>query len=400
MGLATTQVETIFDPRLAIRAARLFDGYLLHDGPVLLLVAGGQITDVDVTGAAPPHGVPMTDLGDVTLLPGLVDAHTHLAFDPQGRTEHQMVHDDDATVLGRMREHAARALRAGITTVRDLGDRGYLSLRLRAEYAEDTSGPQVLAAGPPITRSGGHCWYLGGEADDTDQLVAAVHARADRGTDLLKIMATGGMTTSGSNAAAAQYTLDELRAVTRTAHDRGLPVIAHAHATRGITDAVTAGVDSIEHCTFMTADGLKLDPATVDAIAAAGIFVGCTVVRPRDSMPEEVLRTIAPYWENQAYLRRRGVRVVCCTDAGISQHKPHDILPSDVGYFASQVGTNAEALASVTSLAAQACRLGHRKGRVAVGYDADLLAVAGNPVTDITALVQTRAVFRAGKRVH
>lgn len=400
MGLATTRAETIPDPRLAIRAARLFDGHLLHEGPVLVVLAGGQIADVDVTGALPPEGVPMTDLGDVTLMPGLVDAHTHLAFDPQGRTEHQMVHDDDLTVLGRMREHAARALRAGITTVRDMGDRGYLGLRLRAEYANDTNGPQVLAAGPPITRSGGHCWYLGGEADDTDQLVAAVHARADHDTDLLKIMATGGMSTSGSNAAAAQYTLDELRAVTRAAHDRGLPVSAHAHAARGITDAVAVGVDSIEHCTFMTADGVKLDPATVDAIAAAEIFVGCTVVRPRDGMPEEVLRTIAPYWENQAYLRRRGVRVICCTDAGINQHKPHDILPSDVGYFASQVATNAEALASVTSLAAQACHLGHRKGRVTVGYDADLLAVAGNPVTDISVMVQPHAIFGAGKRIR
>ncbi|MEU7134119.1 amidohydrolase family protein [Streptomyces sp. NPDC046261] len=384
------------DSRSAIRAARLFDGVTAHRGPVMVLVDDGRITDVDVSGANPPEGVAVTDLGDVTLLPGLVDAHSHLVFDPAGPTEQQMVHDDDATVLARMREHAARALRAGITTVRDLGDRGYLALRLREEYAAGALGPQILAAGPPITRGGGHCWYLGGEADDTEQAVAAVAARARRGTDLVKIMATGGMSTRGSDPGGAQYSPAELRAVTRAAHGLGLPVTAHAHAASGIADAVAAGVDGIEHCTFMTPSGVRLDPATVDAMAAAGTFVGCTVVKPREGMPAEVLRTIEPYWENQAYMHRHGVRVVCCTDAGINPHKPHDVLPGDLVYFASQVATNTEALVSVTSLAAQSCGLADRKGRVAPGYDADLLAVAGDPVRDIGAIRAVRAVYRAG----
>jgi len=387
------------DSRLAVRAARLFDGYARRTGPVMVLVDDGRITDVDVTGADPPDGVALTDLGDATLLPGLIDAHTHLAFDPHGRTEHQMVHDDDATVLARMSGHAAQALRAGITTVRDLGDRGYLALRLREQLANGGSGPHVVASGPPITRTGGHCWYLGGEADGADQVVAAVADRAEHGVDLVKIMATGGMGTPGSDPGAAQYPLAQLRAVTRAAHERGLPVTAHAHAAQGIADAVTAGVDGIEHCTFMTSSGVRLDPATVDAIAAAGIVVGATVVKPRDGMPAEILRTIEPYWENHAYMHRRGVRTVCCTDAGIGPHKPHDVLPSDLAYFAAQVATNVDALASVTSLAAQACGLGERKGRIAAGFDADLLAVAGDPAHDIGALSQVRAVYRAGHRV-
>ncbi|MCA6094062.1 amidohydrolase family protein [Streptomyces sp. SCA3-4] len=387
------------DSRSAIRAARLFDGSTLHTGPVMVLVDDGRITDVDLTGALPPEGVALTDLGDVTLLPGLVDAHSHLVFDPSGPTEHQMVHDEDELVLARMREHATRALRAGITTVRDLGDRGYLSLRLRDEYAAGAAGPQIVAAGPPITRSEGHCWYLGGEADGSEQAVAAVAARAERGVDLVKIMATGGMSTRGSNPGGAQYGLAELQAVTRAAHERGLPVTAHAHAAAGIADAVAAGVDGIEHCTFMTPSGVRRDEKTVEAMAAAGTFVGCTVVRPREGMPADVLATIEPYWENQAYMHRNGVRVVCCTDAGINPHKPHDVLPSDLVYFASQVATNTETLVSATSLAAEACGLGHRKGCIAPGYDADLLAVAGNPVHDIRAIGEVRAVHRAGRPV-
>ncbi|SFQ71286.1 Imidazolonepropionase [Amycolatopsis arida] len=386
---------------LALRATRLFDGEAVHVGPVMVLVDNGRITDVDRTGAAPPDSAELTDLGDdVTLLPGLVDAHSHLVFDPEGRDEDQMLREDDATVLARMRRQAERALAAGITTVRDLGDRGYLALRLRESHppGKGPELPEIIASGPPITRRGGHCWYLGGEADGVDEVVAAVEDRARRGVDVVKVMATGGMGTAGSDPGAAQYSPAELCAITRTAREHGLPVTAHAHAAVGIRDAVAAGVDGVEHCTFMTASGIRLDPATVEAMAAAGTFVGCTVARPRPTMPPEVLRTLEPYWANHAYLHRHGVRVVCCSDAGLNPAKPHDVLPSDLVYFASQVCPNREALTSVTALAAEACGVGGRKGRIAPGYDADLLAVSGDPVADLGALREVRAVYRAGRR--
>ncbi|GHF36015.1 hypothetical protein GCM10010218_16840 [Streptomyces mashuensis] len=398
--LRTTRRTPRRTARAAWRAARLFDGHALHEGPVLVLAEDGRITAVDLTGAAPPDGFPLTDLGDATLLPGLVDAHSHLVLDPLRPMEPQLTGDPDAAVLDRAREHAAAALRAGITTVRDLGDRGHLTLRLREELAaEDALAPELVLAGPPLTRSGGHCWFMGGTVDTAAEAVAAVAERARRGADLVKIMATGGMATQGSNPRGTQYTPAELRAVTDAAHALGLPVTAHAHAAGGIADAVAAGVDGVEHCTFMTPDGVRLDPRTVDAMAEAGTFVGCTVVKPRAGMPDAVLSTIEPYWRNQAFMHARGVPVVCCTDAGINPHKPHDVLPGDLAYFASQVTTNREALTSVTALAARACGLGDRKGRVAPGYDADLLAVDGHPLRDIGAVARVRAVVRAGRPV-
>ena len=392
-----------------------------------MLIDGGQIVDVDRSGAPAPSDAKVVHLDDsTTLLPGLVDAHSHLAFDPHGSGEQQLLNDNDATVLARMRRHAAQALRSGVTTLRDLGDRDYLALRLRDGDARDLApdsddfasdptnpvsrredpmsdrenavlAPEISAAGPPLTSRGGHCWFLGGEADDPREVAEAVRNRARHGVDVVKIMATGGM---GANPDTAQYDFPALRALTETARDHGLRTTAHAHAAVGIRDAVSAGVDGIEHCTFVTNDGVQLDSEIVDTMAAAGTFVGCTVVRPRDDMPDAVLGTIEPYWENQATMHRRGVRVVCCTDAGINPVKTHDVLAADLAFFASRVGTNEEALASVTSLAAISCGLGHRKGRLAPGYDADLLAVTGNPVHDPRVLGAITAIYRAGRPVR
>ncbi|WP_446219322.1 amidohydrolase family protein [Micromonospora sp. IBHARD004] len=185
---------------LAIRGGAAFDGVspILVERP-LVLIDDGRIVNVQANGA-PPAGAELADLGGATLLPGLVDAHVHLVFDASADPVGALEELPDEELLGRMRTAARTCLAAGITTVRDLGDRGYLALRLRDELATDpASGPQILAAGPPVTASRGHCWFLGGEADGVDGVRAAVRARVERGVDVIKVMATGGEMTPGTH---------------------------------------------------------------------------------------------------------------------------------------------------------------------------------------------------------
>ncbi|HEU5391495.1 MAG TPA: amidohydrolase family protein, partial [Streptosporangiaceae bacterium] len=191
----TTPILTERGRLTALRAAWLFDGTgsaLVRDP--LVLIDGGAIVAVD-SGVPSPEDADVTDLRGATLLPGLVDTHVHLAFDasldPVGHLASQ---DDDATLIA-MTKAAQAALRGGVTTVRDLGDRGYLSLGLRGRPGM----PAIVAAGPPITTPGGHCHYLGGTAEPTEKGVrAAVREHAERGVDIIKIMASGGNLTPGT----------------------------------------------------------------------------------------------------------------------------------------------------------------------------------------------------------
>ncbi|MFI6099389.1 amidohydrolase family protein [Lentzea sp. NPDC051213] len=375
----------------AIRAERMFDGERECGGAPLVVIADGKIVDVDLSGARPSADLPVTDLGDVTLLPGLVDSHVHLGFDPAGVAV-DLQHDAEDVMLERMRANAVEALRAGITTVRDLGDRSYLTLRVR------DAGPEVLVAGPPVTTTGGHCWFLGGEADGLDGVRAAVTERVERGVDVVKIMATGGSVTPGSSPFHQQYTTEELRAGVEIAHAAGIPVAVHAHGASGIAAAVEAGVDSIEHGFFLAPGGPVVDWATVETLVRKEIYVSTTTARRPSGEP--MAPVSVKVRENFARMRELGVRLVCSSDAGVGPFKRFDSLPHGIVEFGELLGFGtAGALASATSVAANACGIGKRKGRIAPGYDADLLAVAGNPLTDLKALLDVRAVFRGGERV-
>jgi imidazolonepropionase-like amidohydrolase len=334
----------------------------------------------------------VVDLGDVTLLPGLIDAHVHLGFDAGRDPVAQMRSDSDATLLLRMRLAARRALAAGITTLRDLGDRNYLGLTLRDWFRQGPElGPAIIAAGPPITVTGGHCYFMGGEADGELEVRRAVRAHVKAGVDVIKMMATGGHMTGGTNPGLPQYTVAEIRAAVEEAHRLGRQLTAHAHGPTGIACAVEAGVDCIEHCSFRVDGVRRPDFALISRIAAQGIAVSPTVGAPTPLMEDFV-----PILER---MHAEGVRLVASTDAGIGPMRPHDALPHAVIFLAGCGLSNAEALASATSVAAAVCGVGDRKGALQAGKDADLVAVGGDPLRDIGALLDVRAVFCHGIRL-
>lgn len=388
---------------LAIRAARLFDGV----GPGLLpspvvLVDGGRVVAVR-SGGEPPPGADVVDLGGATLLPGLVDGHVHLAFDASADVVARVRTAGDDDLYAGMRAAAAAALAAGVTTVRDLGDRGYLAVRLRDELARDpAAGPRVLASGPPITTPGGHCWYLGGTAGGPDGIRAAVRDRVARGVDVIKVMATGGELTPGSAPYRVQYSEEELRAASDEAHRHGVPVTAHAHAPPGIARAVAAGFDAVEHCSFTTEHGVRVDNRVLDAMARAGVVASLTLGEiPGGPPPAPRLAALVDGWIAASLaMRAAGVRVVCASDSGYQPASPHGVFPYSVAQLVANGFPPLEALRAATSVAARACGIGERAGRIAPGYDADLVAVAGDPLADVAALREVTAVFRAGIAVR
>lgn len=403
MGITTGAIATDRHRLTVLRAGWLFDGTgeaLMPDPTVVL--DGDTIVAVGASMPV-PQGAAVIDLPGATLVPGLVDPHVHLAFDASADPVGALAGRDDAAALAAMLAAARRAARGGVTTVRDLGDRGYLSLRLRAAAATDKSLPSILAAGPPITTPGGHCHYLGSSAAGVAAVRAAVDEHAERGVDVIKIMASGGNLTPGSRPERPQFGPEELQAAAEQAHRHGLPITAHAHGTQAIADAVAAGMDGLEHVSFMSAEGVDPIPdellaTIVDTRIMLGITAGFAP-SPSATMLPEIAARLPAILANVRRLHQAGATMVPGTDAGIAVSKPPDVLRWAVAQLA-QVGiAPAEALQASTSRAAQACGLGDRKGRLAVGYDADILAVDGDPLQDPQVLHRIKAVFVRGTRL-
>ncbi|MFC5722298.1 amidohydrolase family protein [Streptomyces gamaensis] len=388
---------------LAVRAGNLFDGRRAL-GPGTVLTEGRRITAVDTSGSMPPAHAEVVDLGaGAWLLPGLIDTHVHLCFDAQDDVAGRLPDTDDTTLLTAMRAAARTAVHAGVTTVRDLGDRNYLSLALARDIAAHPgTGPHIVASGPPLTVPGGHCHFLGGEARGADAVRAAVRERHARGCSVVKVMASGGVMTPGSAAHLSQYGPRELRAAVEEAHRLGLPAVAHVHGGQAVVDAVDAGFDGIEHVTFMTVDGVAADAGAIHKIVRSGVFVGTTVGQRPGARP--LSTGAAARRSGIREVRRRllsaGARMTAGSDAGIAPDKPHNVLPHGIEALVGIGMTPVEALRAATSEAAIACRAQDRKGMLAPGRDADLLAVGPGLLTDITALRDVRAVFREGIRVR
>ena len=386
------------------RAPRAFDGErVLRDG-ALVLVDDGRIVAVEPASAPVPAGCPVTELPGATLLPGMIDAHVHLCGDSTPRALDQLPELTDAELDAIVVASLAAQLASGVTTVRDLGDARWAVVDRHRHRAD---GPTVVASGPPITCPGGHCSGMGGETAGQDGLRAAVRERVEHAVDVIKIMTSGGAMTTGTDVTACQFTLDEVRVVVDEAHRAGLRVTAHAHAVPAVEQCLAAGVDGIEHCTCITAHGIRMPEGLADAIAAAGVEVCPTLgatpgVLPPPRVQEVMARTgltLEDRLTQVGALHRAGVRLIGGVDAGIGPGKAHGTMrESVIALVAAGLPTGA-ALAAGTSASARGCGLAGRTGRLAPGLDADLLAVDGDPLADIAALRDVRLVVSRGRAV-
>jgi imidazolonepropionase-like amidohydrolase len=345
------------------------------------------------------HDFPASDAdvveryGDATILPGLIDAHVHLAFDGGKHPVARMQAEGDAMQVALMLSSARQLLSVGVTTARDLGSRDYLNVDVRDAVAAGTvRGPRIVAAGPPITVTGGHCWFMGAEVDSVDEMRRMVRRHHKARVDVIKLMSTGGNMTAGSAPWHAQFTTEELRVAVDEAHRLGKKVAAHAHGTEGIRRALEAGVDSLEHCSFQTEDGFgAADPELVARIAASGVVVSptCNLRMPlfRELMPDRELAL--------GELYRAGATVVASTDAGID-NTPHHGYVGGLEAMTTFGMPPRDVLAAATVVAARALGVDDVTGALSPGLEADILVVGGDPTLDIAALHELRRVFTRG----
>lgn len=389
---------------LALRAARGFDGERAFDGAVTVLVDQGRIRGVEAGWPAVGSEWRVVEYPECSVLPGLVDLHVHLGGDGRDGALDRLADLSDDALESVIEDALRRHLAAGVTTVRDLGDRRYSVIEYRRRRGAGPS-PTIVAAGPPLTTVGGHCWPMGGEIAGPEHVRAAVRERAERGADVVKVMTSGGTMTAGTDVMRCQFTLEDLRLIVREAHGLGLPVVAHAHGLPAVEQCVAAGVDGIEHFSCLTESGVEVSDGLLAQVAAARIAVDPTMGKAPGAVPppavRELMARLGLTWGARQGLmgrmHRAGVRLVTGTDAGISSGKAHGILSEAVGdYVAGGVSADA-ALAAATSGSAEACGLGARKGMLRPGYDADLLVVSGDPLEDISALKAPVAVYVAGE---
>jgi imidazolonepropionase-like amidohydrolase len=355
-------------------------------------------------------GDEVIDLDGSWLLPGLIDCHVHLTQPTDEPHPATAATRSDAQVALFTAAAAQRTLDAGITTARDVGGWNYVEMAVReAIDAGRLPGPRLFLAGRLLSITTATVAYYPGMyevADGADEVRRAVRSQLAHGADLIKVMATGAMLSSETeDARAIQYTLDELRAAVEVAHDNFKPVAAHAHARQGILNAVEAGVDSIEHCTFADDEALR-------RIVEAGTHVVPTICagellfrdqRIVDAMPDHLRQRMADFNDvHLATVRRAhelGVRIAMGTDAGTPGNH-HGLNAHECVLMATKCGLSpAESVRTATRRAAALLRRERDLGSLEVGAYADVIACAADPFDDIEELTRLTFVMKGGK-VH
>lgn len=399
------------DPDTYIRAGAIID---VEAGEILenRIIAMEDGTIVAVTPSANesiPSDAEFIDLSDYTVLPGLIDAHTHLLSDSDDHGLNSLVVSlPEATINGV--KNAATTLQAGFTTVRNVGAPGYADVALRdAIAAGEVAGPRMLVSGPPVGITGGHCSDNNllpyedsatepGVADGPWAIRQMVRQNVKYGVDLIKTCSTGGVLSAGTRLDAVQYTLEELEALVDEAHMHGRKVAVHAHGTAGIRNAILAGADSIEHASFLTDDVIELakergTPLVMDIYVTEHILSeGEESGILQESLEKE--REVGQI-QRESFRKAHdaGVRMVYGTDSAVYPHGDNARQFSRMVQFGM---TPAEAIRAATVSAADLLGVGDQVGRIAEGLQADLVAVSGNPYEDISVLEHVEFVMKGG----
>ncbi len=399
-------------PLVAVKAGRLIDvkaAAVVTNAVVL--IEGDRVKAVGAAVAIPP-GATIIDLSGYTVLPGLIDCHTHLVADASDADPLTELKSSAAKRAFESVPNARATLEAGFTTVRDLGAyRAFVDVALRDAIAKGHfPGPRMYVAGPYVTISGGGGTMSGGlapdialpwdlkfgVADGVDQVRQRVRDIAQHGVDVIKILATGAFLAHGSNPRAVEYTYDELRAAVEEATNKGLKVAAHAHSTEGVRNAVKAGVASIEHGTYADDEGLRLMKEKGTYLVAdiydaewirqsAGYPADFAAKQPEgDEIQRQAFRKAA----------QMGVKIAYGTDAGVY---PHGFNARQFAWQVKYGQTPMEAIRSATIHAADLIGRGNEAGSLEPGKWADLIAVQGDPLQDVKVLENVSFVMKQGK---
>ena len=389
---------------VAYRATRVFDGIsegVMEDGAVL--VDEGRIVSV-MPAEDLQADVEVVDLGDATLLPGLIDAHVHLVWSASAEPHALVESESRALTALRCANNGELHLRAGVTTVRDVGSTDGLAIEVgRAVELGVLPGPRVVAAGRAIAMTGGHGWFLGREADGEDAVRRAAREEMKAGAGCVKLMASGGVYGHAEEPGSPQLTAEEMGAAVEEAHKAGRKVAAHAYSPEAINNALEAGVDSIEHGSFMDrATAGRMREQGTYLVPTMSVYAAMAEKGPELGAPEYIQRKTTEVLEASREAFRLalevGVKIAAGTDCGAPGH-PHGTLPEELGLMVEAGADPIQAIRFGTSAAAELLDSSDELGTLEEGKTADLLAVAGDPTSDIGDLRRVRLVLRGGVEV-